>query len=89
VTTTVPASGSGARAGVEPALTAYRPPKGRLRQSGTTSAHPCIIDAKVTPRTSPSNVTLPGQAGAASVIEDLAAMAERSIATETTGDETF
>jgi hypothetical protein len=48
--TAIPVNGRGALAGVEPALTAYRPPEGRLCESGTTSAHLCTLSSPATLR---------------------------------------
>jgi hypothetical protein len=44
----IPVHGSGAQAGIEPALTAYRQPEGRLHESGTSSAHLCTRSSDVT-----------------------------------------
>jgi len=52
VMTAVPVNGSGARAGIEPALTANRPPEGRLREGGTNSPHTCTIGCERHPRPS-------------------------------------
>jgi hypothetical protein len=66
------------RRGADPVMTARKAHADRRREPWLiNSPYPCT-----SMQTSPSNVTLPGQAGAASVVEDLAVMAERSIPTE-------